>query len=395
MSAIGGEARRAAPCMALQRIIFWEPCVSPHKSAFVGAVAREFGASVDVQYVAHEELPDERRALGWDSGASDSYRTIVAPDAATIATLVANGGSRCLHVFSGIRWFATLTCALAQVRRLCAPFAIMSEPRDGAGIKGALRFGQSWLTEGWLRSEAAFVLAIGQHGPPWFRSVGYPAERVFPFAYFLAAPDANGSGAAQLTLARPSRTGTAPLEIAYVGRLIETKGVRYLLPAMRRLTPRARLTLIGDGPLRGELEDSAHRLGIEAHFSGVLPIAEVQQRMRVFDALVLPSCTKDGWGAVVSEALLAGTAVITSTCVGASILFGTPCNGRVVAPRDSEAIASALIDLQHADALTIAARAARMRWASARLSAQAGASYFARIVRHRTEGCPRPPEFYL
>ena len=52
----------------LARLVFWEPCVSPHMSAFIGAVARALGPAVDVLCVAHEDVPQDRQALGWHSG---------------------------------------------------------------------------------------------------------------------------------------------------------------------------------------------------------------------------------------------------------------------------------------------------------------------------------------
>ncbi len=222
---------------------------------------------------------------------------MVAPSEAEIAAIVREGGPGCLHVFSGIRWFRTLTTALSVVQRERRPFAIMSEPRDNAGLAGAVRFVQSWMTEASLRRHAQFVLAIGRHGPPWFRSVGYRRERVFPFAYFLPPP-------AEVETQRPS---AAQLRIAYVGRLIEKKGVQFLLPAVRALGRPARLTLIGDGELRERLVAQANESGVDTEFCGVLPIEQVQRRMLDFDVLVLPSISKDdGWGAVVSEALMGG-----------------------------------------------------------------------------------------
>lgn len=369
------------------RIVFWEPCVSPHKSAFINAVAERFGPSVEVRCVAHEGVPDTRQALGWGDGSAAAPPTDVAPSPERIAAIIESGGEHCLHVFSGIRWFSTLTTALDLVRAQGRAFAIMSEPRDNAGVKGAVRFIQSWLTESWLRRRVQFVLAIGRHGPSWFKSVGYRRDRVFPFAYFLPppSPQADTEPGAQ-----------ASLHIAYVGRLTEKKGVRYLLPAVRALGPGARITIIGDGELREPLQREAAQLGVDAVFCGVLPIEQVQLRMRTFDVLVLPSTTRDdGWGAVVSEALMAGTAVVASHCAGASILLDTPRNGRVVPPANAESIADAVRDLQQTGQLTARARRYRSNWACDRLTARAGASYFEQIVRHRAGGALRPKEFYL
>jgi len=414
----------------LARLVFWEPCVSPHMSAFIGAVARALGPAVDVLCVAHEDVPQDRQALGWHSGQpafprdgdpaagedkpspGDPYRTIIAPSPQEVKQLVEESGSHCLHVFSGIRWFSTIVHALAEVRRTNRPFAIKSEPRDNEGLKGAARFVQSRVTEGWLRRNALFVLAIGRHGPPWFRSVGYAAERVFPFAYFLPSAwtisgskgrkgtaggttDGGSPGVGDAIGLAPMRDASRKLEIVFIGRFIEQKGLRYLLPAIAANAGRMRLTLIGGGPLRDSLGVQARAFNLDVTFSGVLPIDEVQRKIGDFDVLALPSLTKDdGWGAVVSEALLAGTAVIASSCAGASILLDEPGNGRVVPPGDTGAIARAILDLESSGALTPDAREARSRWASTRLTAQAGAEYFMKIVGHRLDGGPRPTEFY-
>ena len=372
------------------RIVFWEPCVSPHKSAFFHAVAERFGPSVEIRCVAHEGVPDTRQALGWGDEASSAPSTDVAPTPERIAAIIESGGDRCLHVFSGIRWFSTLTTALQLVRVQRRAFAIMSEPRDNAGLKGVVRFAQSWLTESWLRRRVEFVLAIGRHGPPWFQSVGYRRDRVFPFAYFLPPPPLAAQAA---TL---DEAAQAPLHIAYVGRLIDAKGVRYLPAAMHALGPGARLSVIGDGELRTSMVEHAAQLGIDAEFCGVLPIDQVQRRMATFDVLVLPSTTRDdGWGAVISEALMAGTAVVASHCTGASVLLDSPRNGRVVPPGDSEAIARAVLELQQTGQLTARARRYRANWAADRLTARAGASYFEHIVRHRAGHALRPKEFFL
>jgi len=349
-------------------------------------VAQRFGAAVSVYCVAHEGVPQARQALGWTDSTEIVHHTMVAPSNAQIDELVTEGGNTCLHVFSGIRWFATLTYALARVKQQRRPFAIMSEPRDNAGWKGSLRYLQSRLTEIWLRRHVQFVLAIGRHGPPWYRSVGYAAERIFPFAYFLPPPSAGGAYA----------DSNGVLQLAYVGRFTEMKGVRFILPALAYLRGRVRITLIGDGELRESLMRQAADLQLDAVFTGALPIAEVQQRMRAFDILLLPSISNDdGWGAVVGEALMAGAAVVASRCVGASILLDLPDNGRVVPPADSEAIAAAITSLQTEGVLAASTRQARMRWATERLTAQAGAAYFEHIMRHRVEGAARPKEFFL
>ena len=80
--------------------------------------------------------------------------------------------------------------------------------------------------------------------------------------------------------------------VLYVGRLVEKKGGRHLiralslLPEVLRDTP---LTMIGDGPLRRELEDLADDLRVRIEFLGAQPRAVGLERMARAAVLALPS----------------------------------------------------------------------------------------------------------
>jgi glycosyltransferase involved in cell wall biosynthesis len=104
------------------------------------------------------------------------------------------------------------------------------------------------------------------------------------------------------------------LRVLYVGRLIPTKGVAMLMGAVAHANASARiaLTIVGDGPLRGDLEREAARLGISGSitFTGELPLAEVARRMRESHVLCLPSVRESG-GAVLIEAAACGLPAIT------------------------------------------------------------------------------------
>ncbi len=105
------------------------------------------------------------------------------------------------------------------------------------------------------------------------------------------------------------------VRFVYVGRLVEWKGVDLLLRAWSRLPEGlgARLEVIGDGPLRADLEALSDHLGLsgKVEFSGYLPPEECAERLSRSDALVLPSLIECG-GAVVLEAMASGLPVIAT-----------------------------------------------------------------------------------
>ena len=261
----------------------------------------------------------------------------------------------------------------------------MSEPRAASGWSGAPRWLQSWLKESYHRHHAAFVLAIGGNGPSWFTSVGYSAEKAIPFAYFISPPHTK-------TYVPPP---TDQIRVGYLGRLVKVKGVFDLLDALTLLGDGATLTMAGAGIEEDSLKAKCVSAGINATFRGVLPIAEVNDFFREIDVLVLASTTSDdGWGVVVSEALMCGVPVIATSAVGASIVLDRQMFGRCVAPHNPKAIAAAIKDLRETGAFEPKNRCLRAIAASKTLSAHAGAEYLMRVISWNDGRTSRPLDFY-
>lgn len=104
-----------------------------------------------------------------------------------------------------------------------------------------------------------------------------------------------------------------PLKLSFVGRLVPFKGIGMLLQAIARLKSDVpiELEIVGDGPMREELEAEARRLGVEGvvRFLGQLPPGEVADAVRRSHLFCLPSVRESG-GAVVLEAMAAARPVV-------------------------------------------------------------------------------------
>ena len=372
----------------IKRIVFWEPMLSPHKCDFFSALTA-VAPSIEVVCCAESGVSADRRRMGWRVESDLPFRTIVAPSAALARTLAAEEPDSSLHVFSGVRHVPCIVEGLRSVRRAGARFAIQSEPRVREGWRGEARYLQSWLTEGWLRKDVDFVLAIGANGPPWFRSVGYRQERILPFAYFVDAPKVNQARTGA------SGHGAVPTVIGFVGRLVAMKGVFDLVDALALLGDGFTLRVAGVGPDEDRFRRYAAQQGVALESAGVIPMDAIGDFMNELDVLVLPSRSKDdGWGVVVSEALMCGTAAIATPCVGASVMLSDNRLGRVASARSAVGIAESVRVLVDSDALTPAARSTRRALACARLSADSGANYLLDILRWSECGGVRPQPFY-
>ena len=142
----------------------------------------------------------------------------------------------------------------------------------------------------------------------------------------------------------------APLgepRILFVGRLAPQKNVDLLLRAFALLAhPQAQVIIAGDGPLRGELEASALRLGIadRVRFLGWIDRERMPQIYHQSTVMVLPS-HYEGMSNVVLEAMAAGLPVIATAVEGMSELITDGRTGLTVPPGDPDALAQAIHQL--------------------------------------------------
>jgi glycosyltransferase involved in cell wall biosynthesis len=97
----------------------------------------------------------------------------------------------------------------------------------------------------------------------------------------------------------------------FVGRLSSEKGVGTLLASWERFGLQLPLKIVGDGPLRKEVNRIAGK-GSRVEWLGRKPIAEVYALMKDAGVLVFPSELYETFGRVAAEAFAAGTPVIAA-----------------------------------------------------------------------------------
>lgn len=132
--------------------------------------------------------------------------------------------------------------------------------------------------------------------------------------------------------------------IAYVGRLVPEKGLRELLDATATLAtrlPGLQLALIGEGPMRAELEARIAAMpGVPVHLPGAQGPREVARWMAASNLVTLPSYS-EGHPNVLVEALACGRPVVATPVGGIPEVVDADC-GLLVAVRDPAALAEGL-----------------------------------------------------
>lgn len=136
--------------------------------------------------------------------------------------------------------------------------------------------------------------------------------------------------------------------ILFVGRLVEKKGVTYLIDAMKYID-NAVLVIVGDGPLKEKLQKQADMI-CHAKQSNCIQFigARTHEQLRYVyasaDIFAMPSVTakdgdKEGFGLVMLEAFASGLPVVASRSGGITDLIRDGVNGYLTDEKDSKGIA--------------------------------------------------------
>jgi len=143
--------------------------------------------------------------------------------------------------------------------------------------------------------------------------------------------------------------------ILYVGRLIDWKGIDYLINAMPRVidaVPKTKLFIVGSGPLKSDFLKLSERLNIKRSiiFIDAVSQSDLIGFYSLADLFVLPSIINDkgeteGLGVVLLEAMACGVPVIGTNVGGIRDIIKDGKTGLLVRQKDPYDLAKKIIQL--------------------------------------------------
>lgn len=228
------------------------------------------------------------------------------------------------------------------------PVIVMSASNGFDAPRSAWR---EWLKSRLLRRCSA-GLAGGTHGSDYLRSLGLPGSRVF-VGYDIVDNEHFAAGAVGVTPASVGMPG--PFFLASV-RFVQKKNLFRLIEAYARYRSvagkeRWQLTVLGDGPLRPEIEAKIAELNLadDVLLPGYKQYDELPAWYGAASCFILPSTTEQ-WGLVVNEAMAAGLPVLVSDrCGCAPDLVSEGVNGFTFDPYDVHGMADLMARIAHND----------------------------------------------
>ncbi len=345
----------------------WQQMLTPHMAYFAESLSR-LGHSVT--YIITELVSEKRRLSGWQVPELKNAKVEIVTNSDQIHSLLLSVTSNSVHLCEGLRRNGLVGTAQLILASRGFKYWIHMETLDDASFVGLIKrpFYRALLFL--KRNEIAGVLAIGHRTVEWLINRGCSPDRVFPFAYFLQPIGLDE---------RISRKASLMFRFIFVGRLISLKRLDLLFHALGCQSHDYELVVVGDGPMRSEWQ----RLGESLlpgmiQWNGKALMSEVPALISSADCLVLPS-RHDGWGAVVSEALMMGTPAICSDACGSAEVVRCSEVGGVFRSGDPLSL-SRLISRELAKGrMPLEERFQLSQWAQC-LSAVSGAQYFDAIL---------------
>ncbi len=201
----------------------------------------------------------------------------------------------------------------------------------------------SWMINVGL---ARMLIAVSEQTRQKAIAEGVKPEKVAVILSGIDPLDA-GSAAPRDRVRRELGLGPNDLFLLTVGRLMVQKGHEYLIQSVPQIVsrfPNALVGICGDGPLRASLEDQIERPGLLGRVKLLGMRADVAALLAAADVFVLPSLW-EGLPRALLEAMASGLPAVATRVDGIQELVAHGVHGLLTPPRDSDALADAVIQL--------------------------------------------------
>lgn len=309
------------------RFVQYQNCISPHQVPLAREIAKRVGES-NFRYVYRDLVRSDRLSMGWrmhedeswflhEGTHADEARNLVESADVILTgfrdiTLFKNRSKKGLvTLYASERWFKPFYpfSSIPLLDSLhCTGRIRMFVPKFRRMANDIVRL---------IEDDPRFMyLPLGIHAKTDMMKICSREDKIWLWGYFV---DPTCYSIVTSTSVENSQLDR-PLRVLYVGRLLKLKHVDTVIRVVKAITiehmAQVQLLVVGNGNDRERLEHLSR--GLPVSFMDSVPIDEVRALMRMHDVLVFTSDGRDGWGAVVNEALEEGMLVFGTYETGAS-----------------------------------------------------------------------------
>jgi glycosyltransferase involved in cell wall biosynthesis len=302
--------------MTVDTVLIYRDTLLPPSETFILSQAESLSGFTPFYAASRQvpgiEVPAERRWLVSDGSWRGRCREVLFKvfERISVEQLATLAGirPRLIHAHFGPDGLLALPLA----RALCVPLIVTLHgfdvtARDDAARTSFYAHRKYAAYRGMLTRGCARAIAVSRFIADKARHQGFPDDKLI--VHYIGV---------DVDRFVPGDGARAPV-VLFVGRLVEKKGCSYLIRAMaevQRAMPEVELVVIGDGPLRRELEADARGTLRRYRFLGAQPSSVVRDwmsRARVFSVPSITAASGDaeGFGIVFAEAQAMGVPVVS------------------------------------------------------------------------------------
>ena len=243
------------------------------------------------------------------------------------------------------RFFFTTICAVALKN-------ILGKPLITTLHLGPMTFGKGWFNffikayeqtiSKWIIKKSNYIIAVSNVVKELALSLGSSSEKITVIR--------NGVDINEFKIKNHNVENlkqNIEKRIVFVGRLIQNKGVKYLIEAAPTVLSKyqnAKFIIVGDGPMKKELKIIAKREGVQNAFQFLGFVPSVADVLNQCDIFVRPSLT-EGMPLTVLEAMSCGLPVVATKVAGTPEIVINDETGILIEPGNNKELANSLIHL--------------------------------------------------
>jgi len=286
------------------RIVFHSNFMNHHQYFLCQELIR---MGVDLLFIEHEVLPEERKCLGYKIYEDDFILSVAKETEEKIHHLTMSAdavifGSKPQKLYDERIKEGKLTFNFSERLfkkgrlRILNPFLFF-------------RLRRKYLSN---YDKAPYVLCASAFAAGDYRLIGYPNGRFLKWGYFPSIDMENK----ELIF-----VNKVPKSIIWVGRFIEWKhpeDVIKLAQYLKNITNNFHIKMIGNGPMLNHIKTEVIKKELNGciEIVGALSAEQVLEEYKKAEIAIITSDRQEGWGAVVNEAMSAACAVVASDEIG-------------------------------------------------------------------------------
>lgn len=326
------------------RVTFVSNYINHHQVPFCEAMYERL--EEDYCFIQTEPMEEERVRMGWDASLAElPYVRKYYEEEAVCKELIEQSD---IVLFGGVEDESYIVKRLRSGK----PVVRLSERLYKEGQWKAISprgLRKKYIDHTRYRNSQVYLLCYGGYVASDFHIVRAYPGKMFKWGYF---PEFVEQDIDRLLLEKRSRRkADGKVSLLWAGRFIDWKHPEHAIEAAARLKQGGfafTLTMVGGGEMEEALKALVKQEGLEdaVRFTGFLKPAEVRSLMEQADVYLFTSDYREGWGAVLNEAMNSGCAVVANSAIGAvPFLIKPDKNGLIYPNGRQEQLYESLVSL--------------------------------------------------